>query len=293
MWKSFFPVKPGDPYKLWGMSLGCKTVLIYSPQDLSCQWESNNFKTGKGLKAFQLGANIVAYATGREPPKPRLTHVDVSGGKDPATIPRGYLKVAQIRHRGEWPPAPKAMRNLMDRMHKTAGLDVVLKTEEVSIDRRGIIDFKFLYMHGRRDFRFDDEELNHLRFNLENGGLLFADACCGQEAFDKAFRAFAKQLFPKEKLIQVPPGDALFSQDLNGEALTENNIECRREPGGPMRKIVPFLEGIKINDRWVVLYSKYDIGCALERHQSVDCLGYHPDSAFRIAGAAVLYAVQP
>ncbi len=57
--------------------------------------------------------------------------------------------------------------------------------------------------------------------------------------------------------------------------------------------MAPFLEGIKYNGRWVVLYSKYDIGCALERHQSVDCLGYHPDSAVKIAGAALLYTLRP
>jgi hypothetical protein len=60
-----------------------------------------------------------------------------------------------------------------------------------------------------------------------------------------------------------------------------------------MRKTLPFLEGIKLQGRWVLLYSKYDIGCALERHQSADCLGYHPDSALKIAGAAVLYALRP
>lgn len=294
VWKSHFPVAPGNPYKLWGMALGCKTVLIYSPQDLSCQWESNNFRDGKGLKALQLGANIVAYATGREPPKPRLTHVDVASARDdPRVIPRGFLKVAQIRHQGDWQPAPKAMRNLMDKLRKTAGLDVVLKTEEMAPDSRSIVDFKFVYMHGRRDFHFGDDELESLRFNLENGGLLFADACCGKEAFDKAFRVFAKQLFPKEKLVQVPPDDVLFSQQLNGVALTDANIECRREVGTPMRKIVPFLEGIKLHDRWVLLYSKYDIGCALERHQSVDCVGYQPESAFKIAGAAVLYSLRP
>jgi hypothetical protein len=293
VWKSFFPVKPGDPYKLWGMSLGCKTVLIYSPQDLSCQWESNNTKSGKGLKAFQLGANIVAYATGREPPKPRLTEVDVSRDRDPRVVPRGYMKVAQIRHRGDWQPAPKAMRNLMDKMSKVAGLDVVLKTEELPVDNPSIVDFKFLYMHGRRDFHFSDEELKYLRFNLENGGLLFADACCGKEAFDKAFRAFAKQLFPKEKLVQVPPDDVLFKKELSGEDLTAANIQSRREVGGPMRQALPYLEGIKLNGRWVLLYSKYDIGCALERHQSVDCLGYDPASAFKIAGAAVLYSMRP
>ncbi len=292
VWKSQFPVKPGDPYKLWGLSLGCKTVLIYSPQDMSCQWESNNTEEGLGKMAFRLGANIVAYATGREPPRPRLTPVDVTGTKDPIDVPRGYLKVAQIRHRGDWQPAPKAMRNLLDKLHKTAGLDVVLKTEEITVDNQRIVDFKFMYMQGRRDFKFDDEELKHLRFNLENGGLLFADACCGKEAFDKAFRAFVKQLLPKENLIRVPLDDELFSKDLNGTVLTADNIECR-DGSGAMRKMAPFLEGIKFNGRWVVLYSKYDIGCALERHQSVDCLGYHPDSAVKIAGAALLYTLRP
>jgi hypothetical protein len=294
VWKSHFLVKPGDPYKLWHMSLGCKTVLIYSPQDLSCRWESNDQRDGKTLAAFQLGSNIVAYATGREPPRPRLTEVEVASGKeDPRIIPRGYLKVAQIRHPGDWQPAPKAMRNLMDRMRKVAGLDVVLKTQEIPVDNRGIVDFKFLYMHGRRPFKFDEEELRSLRFNLENGGLLFADACCGKEAFDKAFRAFVKQLFPKEKLVQVPPDDVLFGKDLNGTALTDANIECRTQIGGPMRRTLPYLEGIKNHDRWLLLYSKYDVGCALERHQSLDCPGYHPDSAFKIAGAAVLYALRP
>jgi hypothetical protein len=55
----------------------------------------------------------------------------------------------------------------------------------------------------------------------------------------------------------------------------------------------PALEGIKLNNRWVVLYSKYDIGCALEGHQSSDCLGYTPESAKKLAGAAVLYTLRP
>jgi hypothetical protein len=43
----------------------------------------------------------------------------------------------------------------------------------------------------------------------------------------------------------------------------------------------------------VVIYSKYDIGCALEKHQSGDCLGYTYDSALALAKAAVLYHFRP
>ena len=61
---------------------------------------------GKGRTAFRLGANIVAYATGMEPPKSRL--FDVKPDREQAgKVPRGYLKVAQLRYESsDWQPAP-------------------------------------------------------------------------------------------------------------------------------------------------------------------------------------------
>src|SRR5206468_8144751 len=111
--------------------------------------------------------------------------------------------------------------------------------------------------------------------------------------FDKSFRKFDQELLTKQKLQDVPLDDELFSKELNGVRLDEETIQCRREPRGPMRGVPPALEGIKIDNRWVVLYSKYDIGCALERHTANDCIGYDHDSALRIAGAAVLYLMTP
>jgi hypothetical protein len=294
VWTSFFTIAPGDPYQLMGLSMGCKTVLIYSPQDLSCQWESNRADTGRGQLAFRLGANVVAYATGREPPRPRLTQVAVaSHHQDSLQQRRGYFQVGQVYHGGDWHPAPRAMPNLMDYVNKVYGLDVVLKTDKVLIGDRSVVDAKFLYMHGRGEFRFQPEQLEHLRFNLDNGGLLLADACCGKEAFDKSFRKFVAELLPGKKLERVPLDDDLFSAGLSGRALTNANIRLRTRVNGPLQSADPWLEGVKVNGRWAVLYSKYDIGCALERHQSSDCLGYDPDSALKIAAAAVLYNLRP
>src|SRR5205085_11132887 len=127
-----------------------------------------------------------------------------------------------------------------------------------------------------------------------NGGLLLADACCGNKEFDKAFRAFMSVLFPKQKLEQVPLNDVLFSEELNGKALTDADIKCRQEAKSAVQPMSPWLEGIKGEDgRWMVLYSKYDIGCALEGHQSLGCLGYDPPSALKIARAALLYNLRP
>jgi hypothetical protein len=60
-----------------------------------------------------------------------------------------------------------------------------------------------------------------------------------------------------------------------------------------MLPMEPFLEGIKVDGRWVVLYSKYDLGCALELNTSADCIGYDHGSALRIATAAVRYNTRP
>jgi hypothetical protein len=281
------------------LKAGCRTVMLYSPQDLSCAWESNQH-AGAARPAFQLGANIVAYATGRVPPQPRLTPIEVASSDKDLAEPRnrGAFQVVQLRHGAEW-PAERAMSRLLAHVHKTTTLDVMPRVEKISFAGfdSTMRSAKFLYMHGRGDFRVDPKNLEGLRFTLEYGGLLFADACCGDKAFDKAFRKFAQDLFPKEKLVRVPADannrDRLFSAKLNKEDISAANTLCRIKAGAKMDKMEPDLEGIQVNGRWVVLYSPYDIGCALEGSTSSDCVGYDPDSAMRIAMAVVRYNTQP
>jgi hypothetical protein len=309
VWNMKFEVKPGAPFGLKGIQQGCKTVVIYCPQNLCGYWELNR-KSDKadGETAFQLGANIIAYATGLEPPKPRLTKIAVaaSSTEDPKGSLRNHFRIGQLisntDSKAKWMPAPEAMQKLAENLRDVAGVDVITKTAVVPIDSKDLTSYKFLYMHGRHEFKFSPDELAKLRFNLQNGGLLFADACCGKEAFDKAFRQFIIDLFPKTgngdakdqpRLEEIPVDDPLFSKALNGEALTDANIQIRLKRGEALRPWRPLLEGVKIGKRWVVIYSKYDIGCALERHQSADCLGYSYESALRIGRAAVLYQLTP
>jgi hypothetical protein len=292
-----FAVSPKE-FPLLGIKQGCKTVVVYSPRPISGYWEANAADGGKGKAAFELGANIIAYATGLEPPRPRLSRVVISTD-DPKDKrhKRGYLQVAQLRHEGDWQPAPRAMRNLMVAARK-AGLDVLLQTKPLYPSDEAVLDYRFLYMHGRNAFSAKAEDLKHLRFDLTSGGLLLADACCGSKRFDESFRAFIGELFPggKRKLEPIPPGDELFGADVNGEAIRTVRRRVMSADGRRVdpafKTLPPALEGVKINGRWVVIYSKYDIGCALEKHSSPDCLGHDPDGALKLARAAVLYALK-
>jgi hypothetical protein len=297
VWTAFYKVDP-RVFPLWGIKRGCKTVLIYSPKDLSCYWESNNFKEAKNALAFRLGANIITYATGLEKPVVRGTKQQVvrEGKQD---VPRNAVRVAQLKYGPDWEPAPNAMRVLLDYMDQEVRINVNPTKAGISVDSSEIVKFKFLYMHGNKAFAFEKDQLQDLKFNLtEGGGLLFADACCGSKTFDKSFRKFIRLLFDKDlEPIPVEKED-LFSEDLNGEKIDEHNIRCRitRAQGNGKaaapRNMAPALEGIKFEGRWVVIYSKYDIGCALEKHSSPDCLGYDHESALRLGKAAVLYALK-
>lgn len=296
-----FLVTPNKPFPLYGVQHGCKWVAVFSPRPMAYYWEANDTKSPQGRAAFELAANIIAYATGLEPPRPRLTEVVIPRDDSRQRVRRGYLKVGQLRYTpaggGDWRPAPKAMRNLMSEVRK-AGLDVLLDTAEVYPSRANVVDYRFLYMHGRSGFTERAQDLEHLHFNLTSGGVLLADACCGSRTFDAAFRKFLQTLWAEEKLQlePIPPTDELYSAELNGQAI--RTVRCRRPRADgkgvdpEYRELAPALEGIKYKGRWVVIYSKYDLGCALERHKSSDCLGHDYDSAVRLGRAAVLYALK-
>jgi hypothetical protein len=301
-----------EHFKLYGVEYGCKTVLIYSKDDLSCAWESNLWhadpkRAPEGYKkadldraqeAFQLGANILAYATGLEPPPPRLKDQDIGRDSSKSKPPPGYLKVAQLTS-GENPPARRAMPNLMRHLRAKGGLEVDLEPEEkLTLLDKGVIEYKFLYLHGKKALQLGQKpDFKTLRFDLEKaGGLLLADACCGSPEFDRSFREFVNQLFPDKKLEPIPLSDDLFSEELNSKKIERVRCRTEKEEGKKRdesyRQIEPALEGIKVSGRWVVIYSKYDIGCALEKQKATDCIGYDHDSALELASAVVLYALK-
>jgi hypothetical protein len=282
MWKAV----PPDFVPLEGIEMGCKTVVVFSPRPLAGYWEENEWADGRGATAFRLAGNIIAYATGLEPPKPRLSTTELTDARADRDPGRGFLQVAQLRHEGDWQPAPRAMPNLMRHLRETQKLDVALRPEELTFTSPDLFKYKFLYLHGRGRFAASDEGLENLRANLTTGGTLLADACCGSPGFDAAFRDFAGKLFPDAKLEPIPTGDVLYSADIYGAKIETVKL---RTGTGAFEAQAPLLEGVKVGDRWAVIYSRFDIGCALEKHASGDCKGHDHDGALKIAGAAVLY----
>ncbi|GAC1474763.1 MAG: DUF4159 domain-containing protein [Isosphaeraceae bacterium] len=289
VWRARHLLTP-DIHPLWGIEHGCRTVVIYSPEDLSCYWnqsEANPSNTAV-IRSLRVGQNVVDYATGRELPADKLTVRDVRDFKL-ESAKRGALQIAKLRHAGDWNVAPLAVPNLMTMLRDKLGYDVVINHKELFPRDPNLVNFPLIYIHGRASVSFTREDISILQKHLEpGGGTLFADAACGSTAFDAAFRKFVAQLLPDNALIPIPRDDEIYTRKMGFDLASS---QYSKAAGGG--RDFPQLEGVKLNGHWALIYSKYDIGCALERHQGVDCKGYDPESAQRIAANIVIYSTLP
>jgi hypothetical protein len=305
-------VLPTDFPDLEVLERGCRTVAVFSPSPLAGYWEEAKYmpKDGKnpqnrGEKAFCLARNVVAYATGMERPKPKLTVQKIERGGVEVGVTRSHFKPVQLQV-GEEPIAPDSLKNLMGYLRDNARLDVALRSASLPPSDDQLATFKFMYLHGRKPLELGEAAIENIQANLQTGGLLLVDAACGGyqqwKNFDKSFREACAKLFPKHKLEVIQPTsegkeDPLF-RIAREAGIDIKTVRCRRElpndqgPEPELRNYPVLLEGIKIDGRWVVIYSKYDIGCAIEGHKSAECLGHDKDSALRIASAVVLYSLK-
>ena len=148
-------------------------------------------------------------------------------------------------------------------------------------------------------FVFTPKERKSLRSYLENGGMLFADSICASKDFAIAFRRELEGVLPEANLERIPVIDPLFGKATGGFDIRQVS---RRDPveqqaDQPLRTRVrvvePELEGIRIDGRWAVIFSPYDISCALEQHESLQCRGYTRADAARIGLNVLMYTLNP
>jgi hypothetical protein len=291
VWRAKWKLTP-DVHPLWGIEHGCRTVVIYTPADLSCYWNQMEVQPDNPavVKANRVGQNVVDYVTGRELPADKLevrtTTKFVSEGAK-----RGALHIAKLKHAGDWNVAPLAIPNLTTLLRDKLQFDVVINHREILPRDPNLVNYPLLYIHGRAALAFDADDLAVLRRHLEpGGGTIFADAACGSPSFDASFRRFVKDLFPDNPLVPIPKDDELYTKKTGYDL---SDVQYTKAAGGG--RDFPLLEGVKINGHWAIIYSKYDLGCALERAQgqALDCKGYTHESALRIAANIVIYATLP
>jgi hypothetical protein len=291
---------------LWGVDIGCRTSLVYCPENLGCYWELA--RLGRESRyppqvqtqldaARSIGINVLAYATNREVKFKLDTPPVLAGDNQFDNFERAKIYIAKLQHTGGWNIAPGALPNLMKAVQREAGLRVSVDQRPVALSDPQLFDYYMVFMHGRNAFQLSPVERKQLRTYVERGGVVMADAVCGSEEFARSFRREMTLAFPDQPLKPIPAAHAMFTSQFGGFDLKKVK---RHEPqphaaGEPLkvltREAEPELEGVKIGDSYGVIFSPYDLSCALERHDSMECPGYTRDDAARIGLNLVLYSL--
>jgi len=289
--------------ELHGVDFGCRTPIIYSPEDHACYWHKwmprpprdRSLDLNQRIeRSMRLGVNVIAYATGREPPE--KLHESMEEKEKLQQANRSLTEIAQLRHNGGWDTAPRAVSNLLEALHQEVGACVSQVPRPVPVTHEALGDYPLAYMHGRYGFRLNRNEQQVRREYLSHGPVLIADACCGSQKFDESFRRLMLEMYPDHPLTPISADHEIYTEangfDISAvrrrRLLPSNRTASMRtqiEQGPPQ------LEGILIDGHYVVIYSKYDLSCALENQASLACDGYVPEDAMKIAVNAVLFAL--
>jgi hypothetical protein len=315
-WHAEQLVPPELHRPLLGIDYGCRTCLVYAPPtdlqrdtpsmpSLSCLWEIGG-PSRAGLPptirrevdaALAIGMNVLAYATNRElKRKDELFAIERPVDAPRDRFERSQLAIGKLRHAGMCDAAPAALANILRAAARELDLRVDDSPSQIDPADPRLYDYHLVFMHGRQGFTFDEAGRAGLRQFLARGGTLLADSVCASSGFTAAFRTEIAAVLPDGKLEEIPAEDPIFSAgEYGGFDIREVTL---REPSGgdgPLaarkRRIVPKLEGVRIGDRWAVIFSPYDLSCALEKQNSLECTGYDRDDAEKIALNVLLYSL--
>jgi hypothetical protein len=306
IWHAEQRIDPDYVRPLYGLDSCCRTSVVYCPENLGCFWELARGKSIAYPSRIQqeidavlgIGANVLAYATGREL-REKLDMPTVRMESDAVhAIDRGSLQIAKLQHGGGSDDAPAALANLLRVTQDQLRFPVRIERQLVSPTDPKLPDFPILFMHGRRDFKFNDDERLALSRFLKNGGVIFADAICASKPFAEAFRREMELVLPGNPFRRIPSDHAIYSSAFRGYSIKTVQLrrpESRREDqplSASVQEVAPVLEAQTVDGRVAVIFSPYDISCALENHSSMDCTGYLREDAARLGINIILFALQ-
>ena len=167
------------------------------------------------------------------------------------------MNIPQIKYRGgHFKPRPEALESLLVQVANRTAVEVKRMPLEMELENPELYRYPFIYMSGNEAFEpFSAEQLNVLRNYLSYGGLLLIDdsSAAANSKFDASARKMIAQLFPHTPLRKLPDDHSIY-----------RSFYLINRPAG--RVIVnPYLEGINIKGRTVLIYSTNDLGGAWSR----------------------------
>lgn len=305
IWNAHFRLAPVNNRPLLGVQASCRTSLVYCPRNLAGLWELNQpiwmaaypDPARKDIEyATRLGVNVLAYATGRRV-NDKLDNPLALGDRKSGPTSR-VIQIPKLDHSGGADDAPNAWRNLLTRFEFDMRMPVDRQKLLVAPVLAELQKHPLLFMHGRRPFEFTPQQRTDLKTYLDRGGFLFIDCICTSTEFADSIRRELKAMYPANPLTPMGADHPCWTESFYGYDVRQVTLHTPDvNPDGTAttrdRRTHPVLDLVALDDgRPVVVFSPYDLSCALENAAASQCIGYDKDDASRIAVNVVMFGLQ-
>ncbi|MFN7333929.1 MAG: DUF4159 domain-containing protein, partial [bacterium] len=154
----------------------------------------------------------------------------------------------------DWQIHRRAVQNLTGQIEKVWKRELSwqsVRLKDATLE--ALLETPILFISGSQEFRLTPEQRKMLKEYVENGNLIFAEACngdgCNGDTFDKSFRAEMEQIFEKP-FSKLSPAHVVWA--------AEAKIDPNAMPEGF------WLYGIDACCKTSVIYSPISLSCRWE-----------------------------
>ncbi len=161
---------------------------------------------------------------------------------------RAPVLIKKLRHSPEddWNNDPDDISNLVAIVSRDGHKLLTWQVADPNIATiQELLEAPILFFNGHKAPEFTAKAKQNLRDFVDNGGLIFAEACCGNPEFDQGFRRLMKEIFPAggSDLLPLAEDHPIWR--------VKNQLSPEIHP----------LWGINQKNRTVVIYSPRDLSC--------------------------------
>ena len=166
-----------------------------------------------------------------------------------------------LEYGGDWDCDATAMLHLAHQFEQRLGSLLPYGSRAIRTDDQELTEAPFLFMSGHDPFAMSATEVTRLAEYLAQGGCLWINdsSALDSEAFDGAVREALAQVLPGKRLAKIPLTAPLFAAPYD---LSTGFLGYRVPPGDKYR--LDYLEGVQLDGRWRVVYTRNDYGDGLE-----------------------------
>jgi len=271
------------------IEINCRVVALVSRWGMAVGWQGevlDEYRAYKPESAYRLGVNIVTYASvmraWSKNAAQAMTFVDAESN------PGDQISVAQIVYDGAWKTRHAGLSVLLQTFNQRTGVPVTFGHNELRLTDPAIFNAPLLYLTGHEHFTLSDKEQAGLRRYLENGGFLFAEACCGRKGFDLGFRQAMKAVLPGAQLERIPATADLFQEPtkISSVGVTPALLES-----GGAAVTAPRMLGIDMDGHYGVIYSPLGLAGGWEMSQCPYARGCSDISSIQLGQNVLMHAI--